>query len=563
MVDDNPEALAVTHVPDQPTDFAGALAAAEDGQSLELKSVELSASDVTRLLDALKQHRQSLPAVSFQKCVFTDDVSFAAVTFGGEALFNESQFAGRAGFRKTIFKGDASFAECTFEGDADFDGSQYDGDYSTFAASHFRRDASFFECRFKLADFTAAEFARDAEFRGARFEGDSSHQPGKSAFFLNTRFEGRTSFRDTKADHDMDFWGAKFVGRTDLGITAGGTVDLSGCRVSEPSIWTISADTLELEKAEFEGPLALDVAKASIYLAHAAFRQPSTIASLSGSDHLDAAAGEVPSIMNLRAVDVSNLTLSDVRLDHCRFAGAHLLDGLRLDGAVSFLSAPRGLMTSWKRLRPGYWSRRRVIVEEAEWRSMQGREHDAEERQEQASSGSAVPDHRGDPDPRWAAMLRPNRPESIPTADRLAQTYRSIRKGFEDSKDEPGAADFYYGEMEMRRYGTTSRSMKVLLHIYWAVSGYGLRPLRSLLTLTGVVLAATVLLATCDGFRDGPVEYGWAESAIFALGATVNVFNARTESLYTWAQLLQIFLRIVGPALYLLTALALRGRVKR
>jgi hypothetical protein len=29
--------------------------------------------------------------------------------------------------------------------------------------------------------------------------------------------------------------------------------------------------------------------------------------------------------------------------------------------------------------------------------------------------------------------------------------YRALRKGREDTKDEPEAADFYYGEVEMRR----------------------------------------------------------------------------------------------------------------
>ena len=33
----------------------------------------------------------------------------------------------------------------------------------------------------------------------------------------------------------------------------------------------------------------------------------------------------------------------------------------------------------------------------------------------------------------------------------IAGLYRELRKGREDAKDEPGAADFYYGEMEMRR----------------------------------------------------------------------------------------------------------------
>ena len=40
--------------------------------------------------------------------------------------------------------------------------------------------------------------------------------------------------------------------------------------------------------------------------------------------------------------------------------------------------------------------------------------------------------------------------EFLPAVE-IAGIYRDLRKGLEDAKNEPGAADFYYGEMEMRR----------------------------------------------------------------------------------------------------------------
>ena len=51
--------------------------------------------------------------------------------------------------------------------------------------------------------------------------------------------------------------------------------------------------------------------------------------------------------------------------------------------------------------------------------------------------------------------------------ERLAGLYRQLRKAQEDTKNEPGAADFYYGEMEMRRQhrttpGRTRNHMAVL-----------------------------------------------------------------------------------------------------
>ena len=80
--------------------------------------------------------------------------------------------------------------------------------------------------------------------------------------------------------------------------------------------------------------------------------------------------------------------------------------------------------------------------------------------------------------------------------DRLVVLYRSLRKSEEDAKNEPGAADFYYGEMEMRRnVEGVSWVERLILRLYWAVSGYALRAWRSIATLAAVVLLAAVAFA--------------------------------------------------------------------
>jgi predicted hotdog family 3-hydroxylacyl-ACP dehydratase len=53
--------------------------------------------------------------------------------------------------------------------------------------------------------------------------------------------------------------------------------------------------------------------------------------------------------------------------------------------------------------------------------------------------------------PAWLAVERP-------TPAQAAAAYRALRKSREDNKDEPGAAEFYYGEMEMRRHANARRS---------------------------------------------------------------------------------------------------------
>lgn len=112
------------------------------------------------------------------------------------------------------------------------------------------------------------------------------------------------------------------------------------------------------------------------------------------------------------------------------------------------------------------WTPRRTLAEEHHWRAAQGQ-------------------------PGWTAA--PAGVEVVQPAG-LAPVYRQFRKSFEDGKNEPDAADFYYGEMEMRRCDRNRPGAeRVLLALYWAVSGYGLRASRALGWLLGA-MAATVLV---------------------------------------------------------------------
>ncbi|HTD58661.1 MAG TPA: hypothetical protein VK672_07175 [Solirubrobacteraceae bacterium] len=48
-----------------------------------------------------------------------------------------------------------------------------------------------------------------------------------------------------------------------------------------------------------------------------------------------------------------------------------------------------------------------------------------------------------------------------PNAGQVAAVYRALRKGLEDNRDEPGAADFYYGEQ--RRWSGPNRQSRPCL----------------------------------------------------------------------------------------------------
>lgn len=178
----------------------------------------------------------------------------------------------------------------------------------------------------------------------------------------------------------------------------------------------------------------------------------------------------------------------------------------------------------------------------------------------------------------------------------------------EDSKDEPGAADFYYGEMEMRRhdkrqevhlertlrfrnggFGVSAAAEYAILSLYWLVSGYGLRAWRALTSLIAVVLIASVIFAFWGfaapdqpafrpvnvdsegalvferqqvdqptGLDELPTALRYSAQATTALlrGPDIRALTAVGE----WTQ---IALRLIGPVLLGLAVLSVRGRVKR
>jgi hypothetical protein len=176
----------------------------------------------------------------------------------------------------------------------------------------------------------------------------------------------------------------------------------------------------------------------------------------------------------------------------------------------------------------------------------------------------------------------------------LAPVYRALRKAFEDGKHEPGAADFYYGEMEMRRHADDiPRSERSLLIAYWALSGYGLRASRALGWLAAAMLATVLLLMGFGIAQDSPkqevtgtVPAGGGKVTFVidktdpqnpqgdrftserfekALNVTLNsvVFRSSGQDLTTAGTYIEMTSRLTEPILLGLAVFAVRNRVKR
>ncbi|MFD0008172.1 pentapeptide repeat-containing protein [Streptomyces sp. NPDC127178] len=424
------------------------------------------------------------------------DARFRSATFHGSACFEWATFQGDARFQWAIFQGDAVFGGAAFQGGARFGAVAFHDD-AVFETATFRGDAVFRKAAFqRSARFGAVTFHGDAEFETVTFHGDAG-------FFVATfqdgaRFGGATFHRDAEFAAATFHNSARFVGTVferaaDLGpFSCAGQVMLSGAVFGGPANLSFAARGLECRRTRWSSTAEVRLRYATVDFAHAVFEYPLTIAAEAdpfvlpeGQPVAEQALGHAPDatvrISSLRGVDAAHLVLADVDLSECLFTGTVHLDQLQMEGTCSFRTVPPG--THWRRWRLVRFTQRSTLAEEHHWRARQA---------------AAVPG--------WNAAASGTGQHVGPA--QLSPVYRALRKGFEDSKNEPGAADFYYGEMEMRRHDRTgtTRAERGLLHSYWLLSGYGLRASRALGWLVASMLITIVLLMGFGLPQDAPKQ---------------------------------------------------------
>jgi hypothetical protein len=332
--------------------------------------------------------------------------------------------------------------------------------------------------------------------------------------FERTEFEGAVRFEPLVA-RKLVLDGARFMRRAEIVVRFATWITCVGT-VFEDGV-TIRAHyaVINAERALFGGP--------STITSHTSWM--ASIGYLKGDWASERSAagipGWYPALISLRETDTSNLTVVDVDLAWCLFAGAHRLDQIRIEGDCWYNSPPRGVG------RP-----RRIMLAEEEYLKLWSKRH--------------------------PFGLDPARIAE----ERVAGLYRSLRKALEDGKNEAGAGDFYFGEMEMRRRAESTRPVeKVILTAYWLLSGYGQRAGRAVGALVGLVAVVSTLLFTVG--LPG-VAWGWGrldQSVRIGLGAVV--FRDAGQQLTSAGAWTVMVARFLGPVLLALGVLAVRARVKR
>ncbi|MGW1472000.1 pentapeptide repeat-containing protein [Streptomyces olivaceus] len=588
------------------TDRDAYLAGLTPGADIDHRGTTFTESLLDALLDALRDPTTGSPRIGtagFESATFEGTAGFEVATFEGIAGFGSVTFQTIADFRAVTFQTTADFQAVTFQGTARFGSATFRG-YALFGRATFEGIAEFGWATFRgTAEFEVATFQIHAEFGSATFKGTARFGSatfrgyalfGRATFegiagfgwatfqsiaeFGSATFQGAAEFGSVTFEGDARFGSATFEEADSVGpLACAGRVVLSGAKFGGPVTLSFTARRLECRRTRWSSTAEIRLRHATVDFAHAVFEYPLTIAAelepfvladgrQLSEDPFASTSDSGVRVASLRGVDAAHLVLADLDLSRCLFAGTVHLDQLRLEGACTFDAAPAARI--WRRWRPVRFTERRVLAEEHHWR---------------AGRPGAV---RG-----WnTAVLGAGRTGPL----QLAPVYRALRKAFEDGKHEPGAADFYYGEMEMRRLADDiPRSERGLLTVYWALSGYGLRASRALAWLGAAMLLTIVLLMAVGLAQDTPkqtatgsVPAGGGKVTFEidrddpqsptgdrftgkrfekALNVTLNsvVFRSSGQDLTTAGTYIEMTSRLTEPVLLGLAVFAVRNRVKR
>jgi uncharacterized protein YjbI with pentapeptide repeats len=426
---------------------------------------------------------------------FGDEADLGWATFGDEANLGEATFGDRADLGWATFGDGANLSGATFGVGADLSGA-------TFGVG---------------ADLSGATFGDGADLSGATFGGGVSLS---GVWFVGS----------------VDARGAVFVGQQrGLGpLYAGGTVDLYDAQFGSETRLEVDAAGLVLSRAVFGGAVEVRVVRARVEASETRFEARATFGALDAvrrpqlegrrgrrGRKLVQAVAAPASVWSLRRTDVASLTIVGIDVDDARFAGARGLERLRLIDTA--------------------------------FEERQGRQRLREESLLDEPDDAATDDER-----------RMGHPSC--TAEQVAELYRALRKSREDNADTPGGNDLYVGEQLMRRRAlrererqtAATRARRVLLALYGAIGGYGVRPARPLAGLLGVVALAWPL-AACWGLSTGDAS----DALVFVLRSMLLLPNSHNALTTTAGDALQVALRVIGPVLISLVALGVRAQIKR
>lgn len=394
-------------------------------------------------------------------------------------------------------------------------------DYN-FSRVFFPGPVCFYSQEFKeVANFSQAEFADSADFQSVKFAG--------SAVFESAKFSGNTLFYNAKFAGPADFGWAKFAGRASF-LEAEFAGEARFVRAEFAKVTYFLG-------AKFAGPVGFGSAK---FADRAIFR--SINREREGEQ-------QIPFQADFRGLELDpqeRLQFQDLSLAQANFSGT---DMRRLEFRHVEWYPYNDLivrkLTEWlPRLRTfGEW--------------FPGRQ----------AAYNEVLLNQQDPS-LWRRLFRRQdlKPPSGEDYARVEELYRGLKLSYTDAGDYKSVGDFHYGEMEMHRRASPWRRYFSWYSFYWALSGYGERPLRALIWLLALLLGLSVLgqwlgLALVNVNPPQPADF-W-DSFIFIFQKATLQRPMWAESHGFWGKLVINLSVLFLPGQAALFILALRNRLGR
>jgi uncharacterized protein YjbI with pentapeptide repeats len=495
----------------------------------------------TRVLAAIAKAAELGPvSADFRGALFRTNVELEAVEFS-QLLLSDARF-----------ERDVTLTGCDFATDVDLQrvtGRHFEIERGTFGASFFLQRAHLSSLAIRNTSFAGyASFdelqAEQLALRNCGFTAEArfrSVDVSDSATLRRLVFSGVASLQNSRW-RDLYIAGCDFRGSAQFGGSAvSGRISLVQSSFAVCRRLELDARQCTLRGTRFDGPVSILVRSGIVDASLSSFQSGVDLvlssdaeldlsnATISGPSVISTAGQASPArVKSIAGARLSGVTLRQLDLTECVMASAHAITDLTISGRGQLALAPRDLKVL---------GQREVIADEVDYR--------------RSLTGRFLIDAW-----RWT---RPGLAAASAPPLQIADVYRALRRAREDARDEPGASDFYYGEMEMRRHAGP-RLDRILLTAYWLVSGYGTRISRTLATyiafVTGVALALQRL-----GLRHAE-SFGVALRYIIS-STTVITKPETPVALDGVGVYLQFSARIIGPALFALMLFAVRARVRR
>lgn len=498
------------------------------GHSLSLRGAEIT-PDHWELLMTFLGTCGGLTKYSF---------SFAGAEFTFKPRITDVSFSGHVSFDSAILAEGLEIARCHFRrglglsfvdfrrGPGYFKGCEIDS-YFNVSYAHTDQHIAFDSCSFSEG-VHADGVTRDFRLDNCEVTGPCELRKAKLAnlSLVGARLRGEINVAELESEH-VRAQGLIATEARKIGpFWVNSTLDLSRSQFRQRAQIIADAGVLRLFGASFAAGGRIEVERANVELSSVITGGPLAV--------VGKGSAMVSSVVD---ADAGDLILSHIDLTRCFFYGAHGLETLTLEPTVRLPSAP-----------PPLRAKRRCIADEFAWRSLRNTLRKDDWSIMATPSNSLRKRRAGTDEPRQL------------TAAQVASVYRALRKSLESRSNKPGAADFYYGEMEMRRRDrSTPFAERAIIWVYWLGAGYGLRASRALVSLLAVLAIGALLMLTIGlarsnaGLVDGLLAS--AESLIPGIGVGERLTDA--------GRAIDIVATIAGPALLGLAAFALRNRVMR